>query len=117
MTLTASDTQRLTHARFELKAGSRLRNWKILAVLTLGVAAAGFAGLRLATPTLAGQAERVRLQSENAALGSRMATAEQELALERAAHAELERQVTELQSEVNDLNQQLEFLSARSAAR
>ena len=117
MNLTASDTQRLTRARFEVKAGSRLRRPRILAVAVLCLGLAGYAGLYFGAALLAGSSSNAELRAENIELSDRLAQAELELAVERAAHAELERQVTSLQGEVSDLDQQLEFLTARSAAR
>ncbi len=76
-----------------------------------------YAGYDFAGPTLARGGELTRLNAQNAALNGRLGQAQLELAVERASHAELERQVTELQAEVNDLNQQLEFLTVRSTAR
>jgi hypothetical protein len=117
MSYATADTRRLTRADVELRPGWRRSSPWRLALCGLGVLALLLGALRFAAPVLERDADYARLQTQNDELAGRLEAADQQLKLERAAHGELERQVASLQGELQELNQQLEFLATRSAPR
>jgi cell division protein FtsB len=111
--MSATDTQRLASARFEVVSDARARSRMRTALVAVLVGVALVAGLRLLADSAAVADERARLQQENAALHTAVARLEAELMLERATHAGLDAQVGELSQQVAELERQLAFLDTQ----
>jgi uncharacterized small protein (DUF1192 family) len=109
-----SSTRQLTTARLELVSDLRARALLRSVLVTVLVALAVAAGLRLLSEGAASAARRAQLQEENTALLAEVARLEAELELEQATRAALDRQVTELNQRVVELDSQLGFLGAQS---
>jgi uncharacterized small protein (DUF1192 family) len=110
----ASSTRQLTTARVALVSDLRARALLRSALVTVLVALAVVAGLRLLTDGEATAARRAQLQEENAALLAAVERLEAELELEQATRTALDRQVAELNQRIAELDSQLSFLGAQS---
>lgn len=112
-------TQRLTRDSLQLTAGWRLRDpailTAVLAAIVVFLVLMGTVGTDLARQHLGSPATLVELRDAYARAQQELQAARVELDVERATHTELQRHVIELQEQVGDLNQQLEFLSSRTA--
>lgn len=109
------NTQRLTRDSLQLSAGWRLRDPAILTAVVIFLVIIGTVGTGLARQYLGTPAALAELREDNARVRDELQAARVELDVERATHTELQRHVVELQAQVGDLNQQLEFLSSRTA--
>ncbi len=107
-------TQRLTRDSIQLRTGWRLRDPAILSAVIVVLVIIGTVGTDLARQHLGAPAALAALRDDNARIGDELQAARVELDVERATHRELQRHVAELQAQVGDLNQQLEFLSSRT---
>jgi predicted nucleic acid-binding Zn-ribbon protein len=87
----------------------------MLAAMLVLLVLAGTVGTDLARQHFGAPAALVELREEYARAQEELQAARVELDVERATHTELQRHVIELQEQVGDLNQQLEFLSSRTA--
>ena len=108
------DTQWLTRASFEPTAGRRIRKRLVLAVavlvpLIVMAARSGYVDQRLSAPL-----RLAEMQRDVAGLTAEIERTRMELEMERATRTELQRQAAELSTQVNELTQQLEFLTSRN---
>ncbi|MBM4197923.1 MAG: hypothetical protein FJ197_12695 [Gammaproteobacteria bacterium] len=111
-----SDTRRLSQASLKLATASRLPRSRSLVAAALCLAVIAYAAVELGRPLLAGLVGNARLETERQNLDRQLAEARVELEVERAARTELQRRTAELESQVADLNQQIDFLASRSTS-
>lgn len=113
MTRPAS-TRQLASARLEFVSDVRRRAVLRALLVTVLVALAGAAGLRLHADGVTSADRRTGLQQENTTLRAEVARLQAELELERATRSALGRQVGDLSQRVADQDSQLGFFHAQS---
>jgi len=113
MTRSAS-TRQLASARLEFVSDVRRRAVLRALLVTVLVALAGAAGLRLHADGVTSADRRTGLQQENTTLRAEVARLQAELELERATRSALGRQVGDLSQRVADQDSQLGFFHAQS---
>jgi hypothetical protein len=109
-----ADTHRLTRASLELSClHERRRRTATFVTVVVMLVLAGGGAFYLRGADLPFTGTSGRLAQENAALLSDVQRLRTELDMEKATRAELNRQAVELQTEINELTNRLEFLAAR----
>lgn len=111
--MTATSTRHLTSARLEVVSDARVRLLMRGVLVAVLVVLSAIAGLRLLADGASATQHRNRLQQENAGLRTEVARLEAELQIERATHAALDEQVGALDRQVTELESQLAFVNAQ----
>jgi len=111
--VTATSTRHLTSARLEVVSDARVRLLMRGVLVAVLVVLSAIAGLRLLADGASATQHRNRLQQENAGLRTEVARLEAELQIERATHAALDEQVGALDRQVTELESQLAFVNAQ----